>query len=423
MKHSLILASTASGLAITSPERVRGVVSARADSGRGSPDLPAVLTELNTAFAGFRERNDARLQELTETVENQQHTIDGLRVGGGGIHPGAGLRTAGRRFAPIEAEVASDFRAQLQGSPSAGMTTQSNPDGGFTVAPQIDSVIEAVLRDLSPMRSLARVVTLQPGRGSWEKILGRSGAQSAWAGEEDERSDTAAPVLGKVTINPEEVYAVPMLTNHVIEDSSFDLEAFLEEDVSGEFALTEGAAFVSGNGIKKPRGFLTYDTTTEADADRAFGKLQYVPTGTSGAFPAEDPADVLLDLVASLRPIYRQGDGVGFLMNSTTANVVRKFKDGQGNYLWTNSIAAGQPDRLCGYPVSLDEAMPDIGADEYAVAFGNWRRGYAVVDKPEMSLIVDRVTKKGWSKLYFAKRVGGGVVDSNAIKLLKFSAS
>jgi HK97 family phage major capsid protein len=311
----------------------------------------------------------------------------------------------------------------MQGLPSAGMTSQSDPDGGYTVAPAIDGVIDAVLLDISPMRSLAREVEIPEGKGHWEKILGRSGAQSAWAGEEDDRDDTDSPTLGKVEIPAHEVYAVPMLTNHVIEDSSFDLNSFLEEDVSGEFALTEGQAFIDGNGLKKPRGFLTYTATTEADDARDFGKLQYLPTGVDGNFPASDPSDILFYLVTKLRPVYRKGDGVGWLMNSTTANVVRKFKDANDRYLWSDSIVAGQPDRLCGYPVAIDEGMPDIGSGTVPIAFGNWKRGYAIVDKPQLRLIVDRLTKKGWTKLYFSRRVGGGVVDSNAIKLLKFSAA
>lgn len=141
------------------------------------------------------------------------------------------------------------------------------------------------------------------------------------------------------------------------------------------------------------------------------------------AFASSNPADKLYDLLAALRPSYRTGDGVAWMMNSTTANIVRKFKDGQGNYLWTNSITAGQPDRLLGYPVAINEAMPDIASGSYSVAFGNWSRGYAIVDKPGLRLIVDRVTVKGWTKMYFSRRVGGGVVDSNAIKLLKFATS
>jgi len=148
-----------------------------------------------------------------------------------------------------------------------------------------------------------------------------------------------------------------------------------------------------------------------------------VATGAAGAFASTNPADALHDTLTALRPAYRKGDGVAWIMNSATANVIRKMKDGQGNYLWTQSIVMGQPDRLLGYPVTLDEGMPDIAANSYSVAFGNWRRGYAIVDKPGLRLIVDRVTKKGWTKMYFSKRVGGGVVDSNAIKLLKFATS
>ncbi len=409
-------------------KRIRGLVPAMASAVPGSDSVPELLAELTQGVSDFKARHSAQLDEVTQMVESQQATIDSLRAGGGGvsasiIHPAGGLRQGGRSVMPIDAETLEGFHAQMMGRPNAGMTTQSNPDGGYTVAPEIDQQIDAFVRDSSVMRSLARVVALPDGMGHWEKILGRSGAQSAWAGEEDDRNDTATGVLGKVELHPHELYAIPMLTNHLLEDSGFDIQAFVEEDVAGEFALTEGAAFISGDGVKKPRGFLTFDATTEADADRPFGKLQYVATGQSGAFASSNPADKLMDLVTALRRPYRQGDGVAWLMNSTTANVVRKFKDGQGNYLWTASITAGQPDRLGGYPVAIDESMPDIGADEFAVAFGNWRKGYAIIDKPGLVLIVDRVTKKGWTKLYFARRVGGGLVDSNAIKLLKFSGS
>jgi len=404
-------------------ERVRGLVAVSGQApAYDTAQITALIEESNEAFKKFKSHHISRVDVLENTVNAQQETIMGLRLGeGGGIHPGAGIRRGGS-VAPLVGDVASGFHDQLRGLPSASMTTQSGPDGGFTVSPQVDSMIDGLLRDLSPLRTLARVVSLTTG-DSWEKLLGRTGSQSAWAGEQDEREDTTNPTLGVVAIRPFEVYAIPSLTNHVIEDSSFDLNAFVSDDVAGEFALIEGAAFVSGNGVKKPRGFLSYDATTELDTARAFGKLQYIATGTSGAFAGSNPADKLHDLLTSLKPAYRKGDGVAWLMNSTTANVIRKMKDGQGNYLWTNSIVAGQPDRLLGYPVALDEGMPDIAADTCAVAFGNWKRGYAIVDKPGLRLIVDRVTRKGWTKLYFSKRVGGGVVDSNAIKLLKFGTS
>ncbi len=409
MKHSQLLAST----------RFRGIVAARAET----PEINRVLAELNTAFVGFRERHDQRVEQLTAAVNSQQEIIAGLQLGGGsGVHPGAGLRLHGLGAAPIIGEARDDFMNAMRGMPSAAMTTQSGPDGGFTVRPVIDGVIDALMRNASALRGLARNIVITDG-DSWQKLIGRSGTQSGWAGEEDERPETDGPTMGMVTITPFELYAMPELTNHLLEDTGFDLESFLSEDVSGEFALKEGTAFVTGDGVKKPRGFLSYTKVTTADATRKFGDLQYVPSGAASTFATTNPGDALHDLMTALRPVYRAGDGVAWIMNSATANVVRKFKDGQGNYLWSASIAAGQPDRLLGYPVAIDEAMPDIAANAFPVAFGNWRRGYAVVDKPGMRLIVDRVTKKGWTKMYFSRRTGGGVVDSNAIKLLKIATS
>lgn len=415
--HSKGLAMTSASIA--SPANFRGFRSVRAE---GSQSPAALVEQIHTAFTAFRTRNDSRLDAIEQAVNSMAEGGAAALALGGGIHPAAGIRAGGQRFAPISGNVADSFHAQLLGAPNAGMRTGSDPDGGFTVDRQVDNVLDTVLRDLSPLRSLARVVSLTTGN-SWEKILGKSGAQSYWAGEEDTRNETGSPTLGKIEIAPGEVYAIPSLTNHVLEDSMFDLNGFLAEDVAGEFALAEGAAFISGNGINKPRGFLTYAAVTAADTGRDFGKLQYLPTGTSGAFAASNPADILCDLVTSLRASYRAGDGVAWLMNSATANVVRKFKDGQGNYLWTPSIIAGQPDRLLGYPVAIDEGMPDIAANSVSIVFGNWRRGYAIVDKPGLRLIVDKVTRKGWTLLYFSRRVGGGLVDSNALKLLKFSAS
>lgn len=384
--------------------------------------INAKVQQVHAAFGAFRERNDSRLDGFERNLDGLNEQVASMRLGGAGMHPAAGVRLPGAAPGRLIGAPAADFHNALRGMPSAAMTTQSGPDGGFTVSPVVDGAIDAMMRDFSPLRSLARVVQILEG-DSWVKILGRSGAGSGWVGEEETRPATDSPKLGQVSITPREVYAQPELTNVLLDDAGFDLNAFLQEDVSGELALKEGAAFVSGAGDKQPQGFLSVPVATTADASRAFGTLQYVATGQAGAFASSNPADKLMDLMTALRPSYRVGDGVAWLMNSATANVVRKFKDGQGNYLWTPSILAGQPDRLAGYPVALDENMPDIGANSFSVAFGNWRRGYTIVDKPGIRLIVDRVTKKGWTLMYFSKRVGGGVVDSNAIKLLKFAAS
>lgn len=401
-------------------QRVRGVFGVRGE-GSSFSEINAAVAGLTENFITWRDRQDERIGQIEAAVNGQMESSAALRLSGGaGVHPGAGLRGAGVTLPNISAETRTDFMNALRGLPNASMSTQSGPDGGFTVRPEIDGTIDALMRNASVMRGLARTVVIVSGN-EWQKIVGRTGAQSGWVGEEETRSDTAGPVFGQVTIPPWELYAMPELTNHLLEDSGFDLQGFLNEDVSGEFALKEGAAFVSGDGVKKPKGFLACPTAATADATRAFGTLQYVASGVSGGFSTTAPGDNLHDLLTALRPVYRAGDGVAWIMNSATANIVRKFKDSEGNYLWSASIAVGQPDRLLGYPVAIDEAMPDVAANAFPIAFGNWRRGYTIVDKPGLRLIVDTVSRKGWTKLYFSRRTGGGVVDSNAIKLLKLA--
>lgn len=399
--------------------RRRGIVAVRAEG----TNIDKVLADLNQGFAAFQQRHGSRLDQLEQAVNTRLANADARLVGSGtGMHPAAGLRLPGSGVQPLVGETRDQFMAELRGLPQASMTTQSDPDGGWTVRPVIDGTIDVLMRDISPMRGLARVVVLSSG-GAWQKLVTRRGTQSGWVGEEEERPVTEGPQHALITITPGEVYAQPELTNVLLDDTGFDLTSFLNEDVAAEFALQEGVAFVTGNGVNKPRGFLTYDKATTSDATRTFGTLQYVPSGGASGFASSNPADALYDLLASLRPIYRVGSGVAWSMNSTTANLVRKFKDGQGNYLWSESLAAGQPDRLLGYPVSIDETMPDVAANAFPIAFGNWQRGYAIVDRVGMRLIADNLTKKGWTRMYFTKRTGGGLVDSNAIKLLKIATS
>jgi len=371
--------------------------------------------ELNKHLNGFISRYDERFQNLASAMEAIQSRVNG------GIVPPNGLLAAG-----IGEEVRAQFRAAMRGDVQAAMEIGSGPDGGYAVPTQIDAQIMAILRQTSPLRRLAYSVTLGTGAGSWRKIVNRIGGGSRWAHELEERKETSTPQLGAVEIAPEEIYAIPEVTNHVLDDSSFNLEAFLRDDVTAECALGESEAFIVGDGVKKPLGFLTRPTSDDPDAERPFGTYQHIVTGEAGAF-AEDAdggfQSNLIDLIFTLRAPYRVGDGVGFLMNSLTASRVMKFRDADGRLIWTNGLTAADPNRLLGYPVEIDENMPDIAADALPIAFGNWRRGYAIVDRPGMKLIRDNVTRKGWTKFYFSKRVGGAPLDTNAVKFLKFSAA
>ena len=254
-------------------------------------------------------------------------------------------------------------------------------------------------------------------------------ASGGWVGEKASRADTNTPGVGEQTIEVFEQYAQPKATQRLLDDAEVDIEAWLAGKIADILTRTENTAFVSGNGVNKPKGFLGYASAavTTADASRDWGKLQYIATGAAGAFASPNasasrlPADVLIDLIQATKPLYRANGR--FAMNRATAGAVRKLKDGDNNYLWQPSIVAGQPDQLLGYPVSELEDMPDIASNTFSIAFGDFRRGYQVIDRQGIRVLRDPYTEKPFVKFYTTKRVGGDVTDFDAIKLLKFGTS
>jgi HK97 family phage major capsid protein len=216
-----------------------------------------------------------------------------------------------------------------------------------------------------------------------------------------------------------ELYAQPAATASLLEDSVVNIEQWIAQEVEQVFAVQEGAAFVNGDGSNKPKGFLSY--TTVDNGSWSWGNLGYIPAGAAGAFPASNPSDVLVDLVYSLKAGYRQN--ASFVMNRKTQSVIRKFKDTTGAYLWQPPASANGKATLMTFPVVEAEDMPDIGANSLAVAFGDFARGYLVVDRAGVSVLRDPFSAKPYVLFYTTKRVGGGVQDFDAIKLLKFAAS
>lgn len=321
----------------------------------------------------------------------------------------------GRATGTEDERAQAEFRSFAVRGETRAMNIASEPDGGHLVPEQIDRTIQKQLLETSPVRRVANVVSV--GTSDYKKLVNRRGATSGWAGEDDARTETNTPALAQIAPPMGELFAYPKVSNHIIDDSFTDVPAFLNENVSDEFALQEGAAFINGDGVDKPKGFLTGLMTDEADDARAFGTLQYVNSGNASTIV--DP-DSLIDLVTAVRPSYRTG--ASWMMNSATAAVIRKLKDGDNRYLWMESITEGQPSRLMGYPVVEAEDMPDVAADAFPIAFGNFRRGYMIVDRVGLRVIRDQVTLPGWTKFYFAKRVGGTLIDSNAIKLMKVAA-
>ena len=313
-----------------------------------------------------------------------------------------------------------------RGEPQGAMSVGQDSHGGFTVTPEIDRVIAEFARNGSAMRRLSRTVMME-GAGSEFEILftGKRAEAGGWVSEMQTRGETEGARLAKITIPVHESFAQPKVTQRLLDDSNFDISAFVSEEIVGTLRELEDAAYVNGDGVGKPKGFLTYDSSTADDATRELGTLQHILSGNDGAFEPVStgvlPADRLADMIYALNTEYRAN--ASWLMNSKTAGIVRKMKDGEGNYLWQQALAAGQPSTLMGYPVEIDENMPDIASGSKSIAFGDFARGYCIVDRTGLRMMRDPYTTKGFVKFYTTRRTGGGVVDSRAIKVMKFSAA
>lgn len=295
----------------------------------------------------------------------------------------------------------------------------SGAEGGYAVPREIDGSIAATLKALSPIRSIATVV--QTGTSGYRKLVATGATATGWVGETAARPETATRSFAEIAPPSGELYANPAASQAMLDDAMFAVEDWLADELGREFAVAEGAAFVTGNGTNRPKGFLSYAATNEADSARAFGTLQYLASGAAGAFAASNPQDKLVELVHALKAPYRQG--ACWVMNSDTLARIRKFKTSDGAFVWQPGMVEGQAATLLGYPVIEAEDMPDVAANSLSVAFGNFRAGYLIADRGETRILRDPFSNKPFVHFYATKRVGGAIIDSNAIKLLKFAAS
>jgi HK97 family phage major capsid protein len=323
----------------------------------------------------------------------------------------------------VKSEDANVFSEQyLRKGIEAGLEVKaignsSDSLGGYAVPKEIDEQIDSTLKAISPIRSIANVVKV--GSAGYRKLIASGGTPSGFVGFEDGRAETATPTFTEIVPPSGELYANPAVTQQMLDDAMFDVEKFLADEIAAEFARAEGAAFVGGTGVNQPLGFLSSPTSGALDGVRPMGTLQTIGTGAAGAFPASDPEDVLIDLVQSLRSPYRQG--AVFVMNSATAAEIRKFRTADGAFMFQPSLAAGQPATLLGYPLIEAEDMPDIGAGSLSIAFGNFKAGYVIAERNSTTILRDPYTHKPYVHFYATKRVGGQVVNSEAIKLLQFA--
>ena len=287
-------------------------------------------------------------------------------------------------------------------------------DGGYLVDPQTADTIKGTLSSTASIRAIANVVNVDAT--SFDVLVDHTEMGAGWATEAAAVSETGTPQIDRITIPLHELSALPKASQRLLDDSAFDIEGWLAGRIADKFARSEAQAFISGDGIDKPKGLLTYPSV---DNDVwVWGNLGYVVTGADGAIADGDP---IVDLVYALGAEYRAN--ASFVMNSRTAGTIRKLKDNDGRFLWSDGLAAGEPARLMGYPVLIAEDMPDIASDATAIAFGDFGAGYTVAERPDLRVLRDPFSAKPHVLFYATKRVGGAVSDFGAIKLLKFATS
>ncbi|MGR3500997.1 phage major capsid protein [Pseudaestuariivita sp.] len=291
------------------------------------------------------------------------------------------------------------------------MTTAINSDGGYLVDPMTSEAVKGALSSQASLRAIATVVNVEAT--SYDVLVDHTDLGAGWADEVTATAETGTPQIDRIVIPLHELSALPKASQRLLDDAAFDIEGWLAARIADKFARTEASAFVVGDGAGKPRGFLNH---AAVDQDIwTWGNLGYVPTGVDGDF---DGADSIVDLVYALGAAYRAN--ATFVMNSRTAGAVRKLKDNDGRFLWSDGLAAGEPARLMGYPVVIAEDMPDIGSDATAIAFGDFAAGYTIAERPDLRVLRDPFSAKPNVLFYATKRVGGDVSDFAAIKLLKF---
>ena len=374
------------------------------ESGTGLAEMDEKLTKIN------KDMDEAlNLKARLETLETRGNRIGNLQ----GDEAVTEHREAFKRWMRKGND---DGLAELE---RKAVTIGTDSEGGYAVPEQIDSAVDKLLRDISPIRAIARVISISTS--DFKKIMSVGGTAGGWVDEDDARAQTAASALAAVVPSMGEVYANPASTQQALDDIMFDVEGWIAEEVSEVFAQKEGLSFVSGNGTKQPTGFLAGTPVTTADASRTFGVLQYIASGAAGAWASTDPHNALITTVYTLRQGYRAN--ARWVANSLTLASVRKMKDGDGNLIWQPGLIAGQPQTLMGYPITEAEDMPAIAANSFALAFGDFQRGYLIVDRVGMRSLRDPYTNKPYVHFYTTKRLGGKILNSEAIKLIRFAAS
>ncbi len=402
-----------------------------------SEDVALAFDEFMRAFEAFKETNDERLaqieQQISEDVvtteklerinralDQHQAAVDQLTLKSARPQLGGSVRSSGATLqhkAAFEAYVRHGEANGLHSLEEKALSVGSGADGGYLVPAETEAAVIRGVKTISPIRAIAGNRTVSTS--VYKKPFAITGPATGWVAETATRPETNSPTLAELTFPTMELYAMPSATQALLDDSVVNIDEWLAEEIQVAFAQQEGTAFVAGDGNNKPKGFLDY--TKIANGSWAWDKIGYIATGNDGAFDEETPSDDLIDLVYALKSEYRAN--AHWVMNRATQAAIRKFKDADGNYIWAPPERADLSPTLMNYPIAESEDMPNVGSDSYSIAFGDFGRGYLVVDRAGIRVLRDPYSAKPYVLFYTTKRVGGGVQDFDAIKLLKFGTS
>ncbi|ELI8004032.1 phage major capsid protein [Yersinia enterocolitica] len=395
-------------------------------------DVEQVAQELNQKFSEFKEKNDKRLDAVeqekgklageVETLNGKLTELDNLKASleeeikslkrpGGGTN----TKTATEHKSAFMQFVRKGKEDGLRELEQKALNTGTDADGGYAVPEELDRTLLDILKNEVIMRQESTVITV--GTSDYKKLVNLHGAGSGWVGEQAARPATDTPQLAQIVPFMGEIYGNPQATQTMLDDGFFDVESWINSSLSLEFSEQEEIAFTNGTGVLKPKGFLAYTSTDEKDSVREFGKLQHLLSGAAAAVTA----DSIIQMIYTLRKVHR--NGAKFMMNNNSLFKIRILKDERGDYLWRPGLELDQPSMLAGYGIAENEQMPDIVADAKAIAFGNFKRGYTIVDRIGTRILRDPYTNKPFVGFYTTKRTGGMLADSQAIKLLKIGAA
>ena len=391
-------------------------------------DITERVSHLGHAWEEFKATNDARLRDIerkgasdglyeqhlaniSSALDNYKSRLDTIETVTARPDLGAESKSSGHHSEYNKAfrnYLRKGIDAGLEGLSTKALSVGSDPDGGYLVTPVMSNKIIQSVFETSPMRQLASVETISSD--ALELIDDHDQASAGWTSETGSVSETSTPQMAKRTITTHELYAQPKATQKLVDDAAIDIEAWLAGKIADIFARKENTAFVAGNGVGQPRGILSYAAGT------SWNQIEQINSGTS----AQVTADGLINLFYALKDAYTRS--ASFLMNRTTIQAVRLLKETTTNqYLWQPGLAAGAPDTLMGVPVLMASDMPIAAANSLSVAVGDFKAAYQIVDRRGVNILRDPFTEKPFVKFYATKRVGGDVINFEAIKLLKLA--